>query len=167
MTAIAHRLNAYCGCGARWLISYLDVKAGLFILDTAREVPTPRIFMGKTTMLDQISKWKAEHTDFVCLLGILKSQIGLFREKMEVNHELMLDIVYYLTQYPDPFHHPREDIAFGNLAERDPSAWIRAREFLGEHMVIATAGKRVAEQLDATLVGAMLEREAVEVNAAT
>lgn len=118
-------------------------------------------------MSNQISKWKAEHVDFIRLLGILKSQIGLFHEEAEVNYELMLDIVYYLTQFPDRFHHPREDIAFGKLAERDPSMQIRVRELLGEHKVIASAGKSLVEQLDGILAGAMLTREAVEVNAAT
>jgi hemerythrin-like domain-containing protein len=143
------------------------MKAGLFIRDTAPAAPTPRILIGGATISNQIRKWKAEHADFVRLLGILKSQIGLFHQEAEANYELMLDIVYYLTQFPDRFHHPREDIAFGKLAEWDPSMQIRVRELLGEHKVIASAGKRLVEQLDAILAGAMLEREAVEVNAAT
>ncbi len=118
-------------------------------------------------MSDQVRRWKAEHTDFVRLLGILKLQIGLFHDVAEANYELMLDIVYYLTQYPDRFHHPREDVAFGKLAERDPSAKIRVRELLGEHKVIASAGRRLAERLNAILGGAILERESVEVDAAT
>jgi hemerythrin-like domain-containing protein len=123
--------------------------------------------MGETTMSNQISKWKAEHADFIRLLGILKSEIGLFHEQAEANYELMLDIVYYLTQYPDRFHHPREDIAFGRLVERDASAQLRVRELLGEHKVIASSGKRLVEQLNGILAGAILEREAVEVGAAT
>ncbi len=118
-------------------------------------------------MSNQIRRWKAEHADFVRLLGILNSQIGLFHEKAEANYELMLDIVYYLTQFPDRFHHPREDIAFGKLAERDPSTRIRVRELAGEHRVIASAGRKLVEQLDAILAGAILERESVTVNAAT
>lgn len=118
-------------------------------------------------MSKQISKWKAEHADFIRLLGILKSQVGLFHQQAEVNYELMLDIVYYLTHHPDRFHHPREDIAFGKLAERDPSSRNRVRELMGEHQVIASAGKRLVEQLNAILGDAMLERESVEVDAAT
>ena len=118
-------------------------------------------------MSNQIRKWKAEHAEFVRLLSILQSQIGLFHEEAEANYELMLDILYYLTQFPDRFHHPREDIAFGKLAERDPSTQIRVRELAGEHRVIASAGKTLVEQLDAIMAGAILERESVTVNAAT
>lgn len=118
-------------------------------------------------MSNQIIKWKAEHAEFARLLGILKSQIGLFHEQAEANYELMLDIVYYLTHFPDRYHHPREDIAFAKLVERDASARSRVRELTGEHKVIASSGKRLVEQLNGILAGAILEREAVEVDAAT
>ena len=118
-------------------------------------------------MSNQIEKWKAEHVEFIRLLGMLKSQIGLFHQQAEANYELMLDIVYYLTQYPDRFHHPREDIAFAKLVERDASARPRVHELLGEHKVIAASGKRLVEQLNGILAGAILEREAVEMDAAS
>lgn len=118
-------------------------------------------------MSNQISKWKAEHADFIRLLDILKSQGGLFHEQAEANYGLMLDIVYYLTHYPDRFHHPREDIAFAKLVERDASVRLRVRELTGEHKVIASSGRRLVEQLNGILAGAILEREAVEVDAAT
>jgi len=139
----------------------------MLVLDTSREAPAPDQLIGDAIMSNQIRKWKAEHADFVRLLGMLNSQIGRFHDEAGANYELMLDIVYYLTQFPDRFHHPREDIAFGRLAVRDPSIQIRVRELVGEHKVIAAAGKRLVEQLDAILAGAILEREAVEVNAAT
>lgn len=37
-------------------------------------------------MSNQIRRWKSEHADFVRLLGILNSQIGLFHEKAEANY---------------------------------------------------------------------------------
>lgn len=118
-------------------------------------------------MASQIRIWKAEHVEFARLLDILESQIGLFHRETTVNYELMLDIVYYLTQYPDRFHHPREDIAFARLVERDPSAEHRVRELLIEHRVIANSGKKLVEQLDAILGDAILTRESVEASAAT
>jgi hemerythrin-like domain-containing protein len=143
------------------------MKAGQFTLAAARGTSAPRILIAEAAMSNQIKRWKAEHADFVRLLSILNSQIRLFHDEAEPNYELMLDIVYYLTHFPDRFHHPKEDIAFGKLAQRDPSIQIRVRELLGEHRVIAAAGKRLVEQLNSILAGAILEREAVEVNAAT
>ena len=118
-------------------------------------------------MANQIRRWKAEHENFVRLLDILELQISLFHREAAVNYELMLDIVYYLTQYPDRFHHPREDIAFARLAERDASAELYVRELHGEHRVIATSGMKLVAQLNAILCDGILARESIEASAAT
>lgn len=118
-------------------------------------------------MRQQIRKWKAEHVDFVRLLNILESQIGLFHEGTQPDYQLMLDIVYYLTHFPDRFHHPREDVAFVKLAERDRSARALVHRLLGEHQVIAASGKQLQEQLEGVLAGATLARQSVEITAAT
>ena len=57
-------------------------------------------------MQEQILKWKAEHVDFLRLLDLLELQISLFHEGTTPNYDLMLDIVYYLTHFPDTFHIP-------------------------------------------------------------
>lgn len=118
-------------------------------------------------MQKQILKWKAEHVDFLRLLDLLELQISLFHEGATPSYDLMLDIVYYLTHFADKFHHPREDVAIGKLSERDPSVRSLIRRVLGEHKVIASAGKQLVEQLEAVLNGALLTRESVDVAAAT
>ena len=83
------------------------MKAGKFALVATCETAAPQIMIAEATMSNQVRKWKAEHVDFVRLLGILNSQIRLFHDEAEPNYELMLDIVYYLTRFPDRFHHPK------------------------------------------------------------
>ena len=58
-------------------------------------------------------------------------------------------------------------MALGKLGERDPSVRALIQRVLGEHKVIASAGKQLVEQLDAVLNGALLARESVEAAAAT
>ena len=118
-------------------------------------------------MRKQILKWKAEHVDFLRLLDLLELQISLFHEGATPDYQLMLDVVYYLTHFADKFHHPREDVAITRLGERDPSVQSLIRRVLGEHKVIAAAGKQLDGQLDAVLNGVLLARESVEVTAAT
>ena len=62
---------------------------------------------------------------------------------------------------------PWEDVALGKLGELDPSVRAMIQRVLGEHQVIASAGKQLVEQIEAVLNGAMLARESVEVAAAT
>ena len=118
-------------------------------------------------MRKQILEWKAEHVDFLRLLELLELQISLFHEGATSNYDLMLDIVYYLTHFADIFHHPREDVAIAKLAERDPAVRALIQRVLGEHKVIASAGRQLVEQLEAVLNGALLARESIEAGAAT
>ena len=63
-------------------------------------------------MTNDIDKLQSEHTDFAKLLDLLEAQIGLFHRGEQPDYNLMLDIFYYMTHYPDRFHHPKEDLAF-------------------------------------------------------
>jgi len=118
-------------------------------------------------MSDPIRKLRGEHANMARLLDLLESQIGLFRAGAQTDYELMLDIVYYLTNFPEQFHHRTEDAAFARLAERDPSVRSEVSRLLGEHQVLASSGKLLLEQLEAVVNGTVTTREAIEVPAAT
>ena len=118
-------------------------------------------------MSDPIQKLRAEHANMARLLDLLESQIGLFHDGAQTDYELMLDIVYYLTNFPDQFHHRIEDAAFAKLAERDPSVRAEVNRLLGEHQVLAASGKQLLERLEAVVNGTVTTREAIEVPAAT
>ena len=60
-----------------------------------------------------IRKWQAEHANYRRLLDLLRSETERFTAGGQPDYELMSDVVHYMTQYPDRFHHPREDVAFG------------------------------------------------------
>ena len=118
-------------------------------------------------MPDPIQQLRAEHANMAQLLDLLELQIGLFHEGAQTDYELMLDIVYYLTNFPDQFHHRIEDAAFAKLAERDPSVRPEVNRLLGEHHVLAASGKQLLERLEAVVNGTVTTREAIEVPAAT
>ena len=79
----------------------------------------------------------------------------------------MQDIVTYLRDYSDRFHHPREDVAFARLAKHCPDLELVLARLGQEHRVIAHAGETLLEQLRAILGGAVVPRAEVEVAAAT
>jgi hemerythrin-like domain-containing protein len=114
-------------------------------------------------MTNDIDKLQKEHTDFAKLLDLLEAQIGLFHRGKQPDYDLMLDIFYYMTHYPDRFHHPKEDLAFARLAERDASARPAVEELARQHRVIAGSGSQFLDNLNAALAGAMLKRESVEI----
>ena len=51
-----------------------------------------------------------------------RGEFDRFHKGEAPDYELMLDIMFYMTHYPDVLHHPKEDLAFARIAERDADA---------------------------------------------
>lgn len=113
-------------------------------------------------MSGQIAKWRAEHRNFEKLLIIMERELNLFHRGEQPNYGLMLDIAYYMIQYPDRFHHPQEDIAFERVVKRKSSAADLVKALHHQHDVIARSGKALQAQLDSVMAGVMLPRAHVE-----
>jgi len=118
-------------------------------------------------MTGPVALWHTEHVYFRRLLELLRDELDAFHRGERPNYELMLDVVSYLREYSDQFHHPREDVAFARLAERLPDLKLVLARLVQEHRVIARAGEKLREQIEACLADAMVSRAEVEVAAAT
>ena len=118
-------------------------------------------------MPDPIAVWHTEHVYFSRLLDLLHGQVDVFHTGQRPNYELMLDIISYLRDYSDRFHHPREDVAFACLAKRCPDMGPALARLSQEHRVIANAGETLLGHLNAILGEAIVAREQVEMAAAT
>jgi len=117
-------------------------------------------------MTSQIAQWHAEHGNFSLLLSILEEQVDAFREGESPDYHLMLEIVTYLREFGDCYHHPREDAAFNILVERDPQMRLPINRLLQEHRVIAVAGEELVARLHQVVSDAYILRETVEAAAA-
>ena len=110
---------------------------------------------------EQIQKWISEHETFKRLLVEVEKQAAIFDRGASVDYDLMLSVVYYMTEYPDKFHHPTEDVLFNHLATRDKKANAAIDQLHHEHRVIAESGMALRQQLDAVVNGVMASRAAV------
>jgi len=118
-------------------------------------------------MSTTVTAWHAEHARFGRLLDLLDREVVKFHDGAQPDYELMRDIVHYLRNYSDQTHHPREDVAFGRLAERDPAMRLPVARLQQEHRVIAAAGEALLRRLDDVAADVVIERAAVEAAAAT
>jgi hemerythrin-like domain-containing protein len=118
-------------------------------------------------MVDPIKAWHSDHANFLKILELLERELNAFHQAEQPNYDLMRDIVFYLCNYSDRFHHPREDVAFAKLASRDPTMRLPIGRLLQEHRVIAEAGKTLLQYLEEILEDAIIERATVEAAAAT
>ena len=111
--------------------------------------------------------WREEHVYFGRLLDLLESEIALFAAGERPNYALMLEIIDYLREYADRYHHPREDTAFAILERRLPHLGPQLARLRQQHRVIARAGATLAGYLEDTVDGGTLARSEVEAAAAT
>jgi hemerythrin-like domain-containing protein len=118
-------------------------------------------------MYDSVALWHAEHRHFSRLLELLEQQVAAFHADDGPNYELMLDIVSYLRYFPGRYHHPREDMAFACLVERDPAMKPLIERMQQEHRVIAAAGTELLGYLQQVVDDVVVERAKVEAAAAT
>ncbi len=118
-------------------------------------------------MADFIDTWSDDHKHFAHLLDLLESQIGFFLEDKTPKYDLILDIMYYMTHYPDIFHHPKEDLVSARLKELDAGAAVVVNELTGQHAVLRESGTKLLELLQRVVDGVMLKRENIEQPART
>ncbi len=108
---------------------------------------------------------RQEHGVFSTLLDLIETCILDFRRGQELDYELLQDVFFYLTQYPDCSHHPREDLAFDRLVERSPDLKAFAENAHRQHRLIAQLGTEFLDKLYAALNGVLLARDALESSA--
>lgn len=114
-----------------------------------------------------IAAWHEEHVYFSQLLQLLQREVDVFHTAGRPNYELMFDILSYLREYSDQYHHPREDEAFARLAKRCPDMELPLARLAQEHRVIAQSGETLLRQIDQIVDGSYVPREEVEAAAAT
>lgn len=117
-------------------------------------------------MSDPISAWHTEHVYFGHLLDLLSKELDAFHSGARPNYELAHDIVTYLRDYADQYHHPREDKAFELLAQRCPDMELFLARLRQQHRVIADSGEGLLRHIEAILEDAIVPRAQLETSLA-
>lgn len=113
-------------------------------------------------MTDSIAYWHAEHVNFGRLLGLLETQLDCFHRGDSPDYELMLDVMYYMTHYPDQIHHPKEDLAFARIVAREPGMRGAVDELQRQHDSLRESGAELVRVLDDIVNGSVVARDRVE-----
>ncbi len=92
-------------------------------------------------MSDVIAALHRDHANIAKLLDLLESEILAIEVGKTPDYPLMQDIMRYMTQYPDRFHHPKEDLIFAQVLKREPGARADVEDLLQEQISIGLAGQ--------------------------
>lgn len=113
-----------------------------------------------------LAAWHTDHIHFASLLDLLEKQVSTFHRGEQPDYGLMATIIHYMRNYGDCVHHPREDVAYALLVERDPGTRIIISRLLQEHRVIATVGAELLNRLREAESDVVTSRAALEAAAA-
>jgi hemerythrin-like domain-containing protein len=118
-----------------------------------------RLLTDYPTMSDTIAALSREHSNIEKMLELLESEILAIEVGKTPDNRLMQDIMRYMAQYSDRFHHPKEDLIFAQLLRRDPDIRAEVQELIEEHVSIGLAGREFTELVSASHVDSVDARE--------
>lgn len=103
-----------------------------------------------------------DHIHIAKLMDILEREFQKIENIHNPDYVLMLDVMHYMTHYPDMFHHPKEDLVFGKMLERDVSQRKAIEKLEQEHQLLYKKGLELREMLEtASSELAMVPRDIV------
>jgi hemerythrin-like domain-containing protein len=94
-----------------------------------------------------------EHRNIEKLLLVLEQELKVFDHAEPPDYEILQAIIEYFKDYPESYHHPKEDIVFERLKLRDSSAARYVGDVEAEHQVESRRLQRFAQALDDILAG--------------
>jgi hemerythrin-like domain-containing protein len=102
---------------------------------------------------------RGEHSDVEKLLNVLEDELKVFDRHERPDYEVIQAIISYFQDYPDCCHHPKEDMIFGKLKARDPSAAKRVGDVEAEHRQETERLDRVARVVRNVLLDREIARQ--------
>lgn len=105
--------------------------------------------------------WRSEHRNFRRLLALMEQEIEQFKNGESPNYQLLQDIVYYLTHYPDSCHHPAEDSFFKALLSSEPALQPQLEDLYRQHRQLADDGQQLSALLESVVEGGLVPRRAL------
>jgi hemerythrin-like domain-containing protein len=100
---------------------------------------------------DIIDSLHEDHANLAKLLDALERQLALFDEGETPDYDIVRGVVDYCLNYPDIYHHPKEDLVLERLKAADPMAAAAVGDLAAEHEGLAALTRRFADAIDAIL----------------
>jgi hemerythrin-like domain-containing protein len=112
-------------------------------------------------MPEIIKQLQDDHHNIARLLGVLQEQTTHLEAGEYTDLQLIADIMHYFVNYPDIQHHPREDLIFASIREKEPGVTELIDELYREHQTIADDSMRIYEEIKQLQGNAIFSREKI------
>ena len=104
-------------------------------------------------MSDALILLRLEHGNIARVLDLADDELRRLEAGGPADASLLLLIHEYLEGYPGECHHPKEDLAYRKLRERDPERAAGLLDLEREHEQLDQATRRIGERLRKELAG--------------
>ena len=94
-----------------------------------------------------IKTLRAEHRHIASVMQLFREQLDLIDAAQPVDSHVVYEIMDYMVTWPDRFHHPREDLIYGRVAELDTSAADNVDSLQRDHDAMAKSGQEVLRHI--------------------
>jgi len=94
-----------------------------------------------------------EHRNIKKLLHVLEQELDVFDHSDQPDYEILRAIIEYFQDYPESYHHPKEDMVFEKLKLRDPAVAKRIGDAQEEHQIETKRLQEFARAVDDVLAG--------------
>ncbi len=101
-----------------------------------------------------------EHRNIDKLLLVLENELEVFDRSEVPDYEILQAVLQYFEDYPENFHHPKEDMVFEKLKLRDPAAAERIGDVEAEHELETSRLRRLIDAVEEILAGREFLRQA-------
>jgi hemerythrin-like domain-containing protein len=95
-------------------------------------------------MTDVIRILRREHANIFKLIKTLERQVAKLAKGEVPDDDIIEGIADYFLSFPDLYHHPKENLVFAKLRERDPAAASQVGDLQREHEEIAARSRDFA-----------------------
>lgn len=116
-----------------------------------------------------LERFAADHKRLKRLLFVLRAQLDRFDDDTDPDYERLLELLEYVSDYGDQWHHPAEDRAFALL---DPARLNRSQskaldKVTQQHRELPRLARDVREDLEAVMRGMVIPRSKLEEDASS
>ena len=113
-------------------------------------------------MPEVMTRLREEHQNIAKLLAALEHQLAFFDTAEQPDYDVLAAIADYFVGFPDRCHHPKEDLVYRKMCERDPKLVQTMSDLEAEHGGISHLARHFQEAVQNVLRDADISRSAFD-----
>lgn len=124
--------------------------------------PKRKVALRGDPLRDTLETLYSEHRYIAYLLDTMAEQEQRMRPGKVPDYNLLLDILDYLTHYPDKYHHPREDMLFAHMLESDKEFKSKLDRLHREHKTLRHYNTELFNELTRIAAGRPIDQASLK-----